>query len=125
MKLRMTHGKTRLRPQNSISTLNPPEPRNGCLSVNSVGTLLMLVIGSTIMDSGIGRSDETNPPVTWAIAIHGGAGGDPAKWDDAKIKARKRGSTCSAVRPRLARGWRIVDGHGRSGDPNSRGRCKL
>ena len=27
----------------------------------------------------------------WAIAIHGGAGGDPAKWDEAKVRARKMG----------------------------------
>ena len=34
---------------------------------------------------------ETTRPMQWAIAIHGGAGGDPSLWSDEKRKARLEG----------------------------------
>lgn len=47
-----------------------------------------LVIGVIILDSPVAVSQES---VTWAIAIHGGAGGTPQKWSEAKITARRQG----------------------------------
>jgi beta-aspartyl-peptidase (threonine type) len=52
--------------------------------------LFFVVIGAILVDSHAARGEPKDQP-TWAIVIHGGAGGDPAKWDDAKIRARKKG----------------------------------
>lgn len=49
---------------------------------------LLAVLGASLMD--LSHLDAADPP-DWAIVIHGGAGGDPAKWDEDKIEARRRG----------------------------------
>ena len=55
------------------------------------------VLGAITIDSPNALCDETTPnangtpAVKWAIVIHGGAGGDPAKWDESKIEGRKEG----------------------------------
>jgi beta-aspartyl-peptidase (threonine type) len=48
----------------------------------------VFVLGAITMD--IHSSLAAGKP-EWAIAVHGGAGGDPAKWDQQKIDARKKG----------------------------------
>lgn len=49
------------------------------------------VIGAIALQSPTAKSDETQAKPGWAIAIHGGAGGQPAKWSAEKIKAREDG----------------------------------
>ena len=48
---------------------------------------------------------------TWALAIHGGAGGDPAKWGDEKRQARQAGmrAALQAGRDALSNGAEAMD----------------
>ncbi len=50
-----------------------------------------LVVGALLLENPVAYSHETPSKPTWAIAIHGGAGGEPAKWSQAKVKAREDG----------------------------------
>ena len=49
--------------------------------------------------------------LNWAIVIHGGAGSDPQKWNDAKTKIREAGlnRALSAGRDALAKGSNALD----------------
>ena len=55
-----------------------------------VPTFIACLLGFTSMPSST-RGQEDLPTKTWAIVIHGGAGGDPSNWDDAKIAMRRQG----------------------------------
>jgi beta-aspartyl-peptidase (threonine type) len=52
-----------------------------------------------------------NETPSWAIVIHGGAGGDPQKWNDAKTKIRRTGlnRALTAGRDALAQGGNALD----------------
>ncbi|WP_419189278.1 isoaspartyl peptidase/L-asparaginase [Stieleria marina] len=56
-------------------------------------------------------SSADEPSVQWAIAIHGGAGGNPAKWEDRKRAARKEGleKALSAGKAVLESGGEAMD----------------
>ncbi|MCL4156088.1 UNVERIFIED_CONTAM: hypothetical protein GTU68_019976, partial [Idotea baltica] len=56
-------------------------------------------------------SSADEPSVQWAIAIHGGAGGNPAKWEDHKRAARKEGleKALSAGKAVLESGGEAMD----------------
>ncbi len=43
------------------------------------------------MDPSPAAADQPKPSPSWAIVIHGGAGGDPAKYDNARIEKKKLG----------------------------------
>lgn len=54
---------------------------------------VLILTGVTWMDlsfGGAGESEEVKAG-GWAIAIHGGAGGDPANWDETKTLNRQQG----------------------------------
>ncbi len=69
----------------------------------------ILLIGAILMDNPESGGGEPSP--SWAIAIHGGAGGDPQKWDDRKVAARKNGLKLAlqAGRDSLAAGGSAID----------------
>ena len=56
-------------------------------------------------------TSDAEPPVNWSIAIHGGAGGSPDKWDDAKKQARTVGleKALTAGKLVLAKGGAAID----------------
>jgi beta-aspartyl-peptidase (threonine type) len=58
-----------------------------------------------------GPSPATTAEVDWAIALHGGAGGDPATWSEEKRQARRRGleTALRLGRELLERGDSAVD----------------
>lgn len=64
-------------------------------------TLLLLVLTVILNSDASAQSDSSgnNPQdtgstkTTWAIAIHGGAGGDPSKWSESQKGARRSGMT--------------------------------
>lgn len=77
------------------SILIPGARRVGAL------TLLILVFtvitnsGASAQSDSLGNTNlqANHDAKTWAIAVHGGAGGDPSKWTDAQKEARRRGMT--------------------------------
>jgi beta-aspartyl-peptidase (threonine type) len=70
-----------------------------------------LVVGVFLLENPAANSHETPSKSTWAIAIHGGAGGEPAKWSEAKVKARKDG-----LREALRTGADLLAGGGTAVD---------
>ncbi|MCA9135850.1 MAG: isoaspartyl peptidase/L-asparaginase [Planctomycetales bacterium] len=50
--------------------------------------MVLMMAGLILTPSGTTSAQEQT---RWAIAIHGGAGGDPAQWDDEKKQARRDG----------------------------------
>ena len=52
-------------------------------------------------------SQEASEPPRWAIVLHGGAGGDPDSWTDAKREARRKG-----LRAALEIGRDVLSGDG-------------
>jgi isoaspartyl peptidase/L-asparaginase-like protein (Ntn-hydrolase superfamily)/ketosteroid isomerase-like protein len=78
------------------------------VSYSHVLLFTVFVLGASIMDTP--RAPAADHP-EWAIVIHGGAGGDPAKWDEQKIEARKRGleAALQAGRDSLAGGGSAID----------------
>ena len=50
-----------------------------------------LVVGAFLLENPEATSQKTQSKPDWAIAIHGGAGGEPARWSGAKVKARTDG----------------------------------
>ena len=81
-----------------------------CSSERAFILLFSFLLGC-VMSSDSWSQTESNQPIRWAIAIHGGAGGNPAKWDDQKRVARRRGleRALSKGRDILATGGRSVD----------------
>lgn len=68
----------------------------------------VFLLGASIMEmTPASAADEPK----WAIVIHGGAGGDPAKWDQQKTASRKRGleAALQAGRDALAAGRSALD----------------
>ncbi len=67
--------------------------------------------GVTLMVQADGGESEPAADSKWAIVIHGGAGGDPSRWDDAKTAARKEGLTRALAKGRdmLREGGTAVD----------------
>jgi beta-aspartyl-peptidase (threonine type) len=58
------------------------------------------LVGVTLMVQANGGESEPAANSKWAIVIHGGAGGDPSRWDDAKTAARKEGLTRALAKGR-------------------------
>ena len=56
--------------------------------------------GVTLMVQADGGESEPGVKSKWAIAIHGGAGGDPSRWDDEKRAAREAGLTRALAKGR-------------------------
>ncbi len=54
---------------------------------------MVLSMGSAIVNSPVASPDEveSRPAIRWAIAIHGGAGDAPSRWNDQKRNARRDG----------------------------------
>ncbi|MGI9474518.1 MAG: isoaspartyl peptidase/L-asparaginase [Rubripirellula sp.] len=73
-------------------------------------TVLACLSGATLMPTNVIAQHE-QPSVSWAIVIHGGAGGDPAKWDEAKLAARQKGldRALTAGRDSLSAGGTALD----------------
>ncbi len=72
---------------------------------------LVFLCGSNFMSKHSVLADESPATVDWAIAIHGGAGGDPSEWNEAKVKARKEGlvRALQTGRDLLAQGSSAID----------------
>lgn len=71
--------------------------------------LVSLLVVSVMKQAQSQVSVNSDPP--WAIVVHGGAGGDPSSWDEAKIQARKEGlaRALAAGRDSLATGGAAID----------------
>lgn len=54
-------------------------------------TVLWMVGSATMMTSTEHAGAQSPDSARWAIAIHGGAGGDPDQWDEKKKRARRDG----------------------------------
>jgi beta-aspartyl-peptidase (threonine type) len=73
--------------------------------------LLFMVIANSSSEAQSQSATDISSDAKWAIAIHGGAGGDPAKWTDAQKTARQEGITKA-----LQTGRDILAGGGSSMD---------
>ncbi|QEG02258.1 Isoaspartyl peptidase precursor [Stieleria maiorica] len=81
--------------------------------IRTISVVMVVLMVSTCIES-----PTTNPahaqtagPTRWAIAIHGGAGGDPSKWNDEKRSARREGLEAALTigRDLLAGGGSALD----------------
>ncbi|MCH5376169.1 MAG: isoaspartyl peptidase/L-asparaginase [Planctomycetes bacterium] len=72
---------------------------------------MVVLTGAILMDDANTSGNETKAKPKWAIAIHGGAGGDPSVWDEAKVDNRKRGleRALATGRDMLAEGQSAID----------------
>jgi beta-aspartyl-peptidase (threonine type) len=71
--------------------------------------VLCLMVGVSMPNRSWSQDQPANN--RWSIAIHGGAGGNPAKWDDAKRRARTEGleRALTTGRDLLSRGGESLD----------------
>ncbi len=74
----------------------------------NIACLIGFLMAASSLTSARGQAGE---PPRWAIAIHGGAGGDPTSWEDAKRQRRLKGLevALSVGRDVLKRGGTSMD----------------
>lgn len=72
---------------------------------------VVVLSGAILMDPTMAVAAENKAEPKWAIVIHGGAGGDPSHWDEAKTTNRKLGleRALQTGREMLAEGQRALD----------------
>ena len=82
----------------------PSKLSSECTSMTRIPDILMVLMmaGLILTPSGTTSAQEQT---RWAIAIHGGAGGDPAQWDDEKKQARRDGLGLCSTRPSGILSW--------------------
>ena len=78
-------------------------------ALSSAAILFLAFNGSDMAQAQ--STQRAAQPLRWAIAIHGGAGGNPSKWDEAKRKAREDGlrDALQIGKQRLAGGGSALD----------------
>ncbi len=76
-----------------------------------VAALVGFCCAAVVASSRHATADELRTAVQWAIAIHGGAGGDPNDWSEAKVQARNEGLArgLQTGRDLLAQGGTAID----------------
>lgn len=81
------------------------------MMMRAVSPFVFVLIGVILMDVPHAAGGDVDPKKKWAIAIHGGAGGDPSIWDHDKTEARKQGlaRALTTGRDMLAQGRNAMD----------------